>query len=857
MKTFSLFFLLTLICTLGTTPAYADRTAREAEAIQLGRDGHHEESIAILRDLIAENPYDESARSNLVVVLGWAGRHEEALQVGRELDLSVAPVWAIEATARAARDFQDYAYAVEVYRMAVERTDDCLTCELGLALALADQYQAAARKAEAAGEEMEAGLSEAIERIKPLVKQYPNDTEVLFGCGYIYRLRHEHFDALNCYERLLTLLPDESAGRGTYGTSSDSTGSDSTNGSTNDEPSKYDEAFRLKVITLAESGASYLASKEASRRPEALSPADHHRLAVDRAAKAVNWGQLPEGEDDGPYDATDHALALLEDNLETIPETEAEEPLRRRTRFDKVVALKNRLRREESVLEFEQLLADGVKPRPYVIRAAADAYLGLNQPARAKELFASIIDKMPDEEKAHAVKMGLFWALNDNGEHEAARDLIDQIRAEEPAWRTYPGLLWPEPNWRKVEAHRTSIMARAYADRQAYAQERMESLLAAAPFNVGVRESLAAIYSWRGWPLRALEEYELALALEPEHIYSRLGRIGVLRYLGRVKEADRELQILRAQYPEHQQVKQLWDEFKPAWEIYYVSEFGEGGGPDLGQVDSSMTTTIYMPRINLRMKPFVRHLHTYGEFPEGEATYQRLGAGLEVAFTRVTLMAVAETTLEGPGDDDSQPGITFGVDVRLTDHLTAAVNASTNSNSAPLRGRRFGLEGESVDAALAYDWNDLGGARLGFSRLDLNDGNVMTSFSLSAKHRFFNRKRHKLTGELGLWLSESSQPGGPYYSPSKDRSTSATVHWDFLGHINGFRRINHRVSGTYSDYWQEGFGSSPNYIVEYRQTFVLTRELELRYGAIWASRVYDGNREERLAFHMGADWKLR
>ena len=59
----------------------------------------------------------------------------------------------------------------------------------------------------------------------------------------------------------------------------------------------------------------------------------------------------------------------------------------RRLQFDRIVLLRNRVRMQDAVDLSESLLRDGIDVAPYAQAAAADAYLYLRQPEKARDLF--------------------------------------------------------------------------------------------------------------------------------------------------------------------------------------------------------------------------------------------------------------------------------------------------------------------------------------------------------------------------------------------------------------------------------------------------------------------------------------
>jgi len=434
------------------------------------------------------------------------------------------------------------------------------------------------------------------------------------------------------------------------------------------------------------------------------------------------------------------------------------------------------------------------------------------------------------------------WHVPEVGDEE---DPDDAVVAEEPPWRTVPGPAPPKSNPRRLRADVTAALARAFGGRLAEAQQRLEALCAAAPFNTEIRQTLAGVYSWRGWPRRALAEYELALAVHPENVAARVSRAALLQELGRMPEAEEEVADLAAAWPEDVRVQRLAEDWRRrrAWRLSLVGETGSGGGPEIGSSDATTEATLFGPLAG-RVQPFLRHMTASGEYPEGRSSIERLGLGVELVLPGFHLVAGNDRDLADGGSD---AGIFAAFDARLGDRWTGGLRYAASSPRTPLRGRLFGIDARSLDASLGYRPDERRGAALSVSRLRLSDGNLQRSLLLSYDQLLFAHRKLRLSGVGSFYTSSSSAPGGPYYSPERDRSFDAGLVLDVRTFQRRDRVLTHRFSANAGSYWQKGFGSRPTVILRYEQVFDLNADTSLRYGLVGSSRVFDGNREERVA----------
>ncbi|MDZ7789682.1 MAG: poly-beta-1,6 N-acetyl-D-glucosamine export porin PgaA [Xanthomonadales bacterium] len=526
----------------------------------------------------------------------------------------------------------------------------------------------------------------------------------------------------------------------------------------------------------------------------------------------------------------DDALDLL-DAVANHPRADSSDV--RRSRFDRVVALRTRESMEAAVTAWEKLLADGHEPPVYVTVAAADAFLYLREPERAEALYRQVLFDRPDRIDT---KQSLFWALLEQEDFDAAFESIDGL-VEHPD--VAPG------SRQHRDARITAAMGRGYANRLEDAMQRFESIVADHPESAAATRSLANIYRWRGWSRRALELLEPLLEANPESTDNRLLHAALLRDLGRYEEAGSILGKLNEERPEDRHVQRDYANWKTRdrWALWTHGEYGESDGVrEFGSRDQGLRMRLSAPWIGNYLQPYLRSEYSDATFPEGEADYDRVGIGFD--YRRSGHRINLEYHRNRLGEEEA--GFSAAWDLRLDDHWSLATRYESFSTDVPLRARGQGLDGWKAEAAVRWQAHESMGLRLGISRLAISDGNERDSVLASMKHRLHVSAHHTTDGTLDFYAARASQTGGPYYNPEEDASLAYVVQHDWLT----WRRYEHSFTQRFvaggGAYWQKHHGIHAIGLARYEHLWQLSQHWFFHYGVGVASRVYDGDRESRV-----------
>jgi biofilm PGA synthesis protein PgaA len=653
-----------LFCSAAASAGGRAGSQSHQQAVDLARRGQLEASLAIFDSLHQEDPGDAQVLHDYVLVLSWAEKDEQAVSVASRLDLDSSPVYVQEAVARSLRNLKRYDEAARVYRGALKRDPARWQSSLGLALTLVDTGR----------------TDQALVLTTSLADTHPDNVEVQLGAAYVRRVRGEYLDSIQYLDRVLLLDP------------------------------RHQDAFRLRILMITELGAPFLATAESEKWPEALTADDRYRLDGDRLARRINWSELPpKGEAETErFEETDRALAGIEPLLER---TGLEAPgAFLRARFDHLLALRYRVEMEAIIAAWKTFVEEEKKKEEedrvdipfYIHRAVGDAYLYLEQTDEAVQQYRRALLKRPKDSNA---RFSLFYALIEDEHFAEAFEVIDRLAAEEPIWRTRPGLKEPQPNPRRLAAELTAALGRAFADQLEEAERRLALMSAEAPLNTDIRSELAMVYRRRGWPTKALREFELALRIEPELLGARIGRAQTRIDLGQFEEAEKRVYELVERFPEHKHVQRLEKDWKREniWRLFAEGGVGRSTGEQLGTRDRLFDTFIYSPRLGHRFRPYAHFLFSDADFPEGTSRYARFGMGVDHNAHRSRIFGEVHASVVGETD----PGITLGVNWNPDDRWGLGGRYESFSTEVPLRAHLRDIQGYLFRMNLAYRSSDL------------------------------------------------------------------------------------------------------------------------------------------------------
>ncbi|MCC6715449.1 MAG: poly-beta-1,6 N-acetyl-D-glucosamine export porin PgaA [Gammaproteobacteria bacterium] len=783
----------------------------QARAVAEARAGRYEWALSALAQLREHYPQERRYLHDYIEVLGWAGRETEAVALIDQVDLKSAPFPVLETLAKAARNQGRYPQAERVYRAILVRDPAHLQAGIGLAYAVAESGRREA----------------ALRQLAATERHHPQSLEIWFARGYVNEVTAAHADALYWYQRVL------------------------------DRDPAHREATRRRVLTLAKMGAPHLAYDLMQRQPGLYAAEERFTVAADRAAIQTRWGgTTPISRD--PYrrfDDTDRALRYLDD-LHGKPweQLDLASDRDRRLAYDRMAALRDRVRMKEVIEIYERLRAGAVEIPNYALMAAGDAYVYEQQPEVAIDIYRQVLQTDP---KGYNARLALFYAYTEVDDFQHAYAIIDRLSEEEAVWRRHPEGKVVRSNPRKFESEVAATLGRAYADDLVEANDRFDGMYALAPASLDLKQELASVHRRRGWPRRALHEYGQILAEEPDFRLARIGHGAALFDRHRYPEAERILGQLESEFPEDKQVQR----FARTWELYERRELvvetryghtwdtGDGTFSELGNDSIEVDSFLFSRPINYYTRAYLHQHFATADFEEGTGTDHRLSAGVE--YTQPNYLVAAE--VGGGFADSSAPTATVRGTWYRDDHFSVSGVAELSSTEVPLRGIRAGVDGNFAGVSAQYRWHESQAVRVGYGYLDFDDGNERNQVGAVFERRVIQVPHYRMTAFLEGAASANDRDDVIYYSPESDASLGLTLENEWVNYRRYERRFAQRLGLSLGGYWEENYSPDYTWWVSYQHDWDYSEAFRLHYGVVHGRRVFDGDPEYETAIVAGID----
>ncbi|MGW8313395.1 MAG: poly-beta-1,6 N-acetyl-D-glucosamine export porin PgaA [Desulfuromonadales bacterium] len=778
------------------------------QAIALARAGQTQQALDILDALYTANPNDMKVFHDYLTVLCWSGQDARVAVLSTRLSPLAAPGYALEAAAQSARRRGDYIMAESFYRAGLQRFPDDPDFAVGLVLTLVD-----------------AGNTEAaLELVAQLKQKDSLQTDLSLAECYALEARRDYFAALLNYNQILDREPTNR------------------------------EARKRRILTLDRLGASDLAVTLASQEPDLLTRDEWRLIRSNQAAFAVRWGNLPPADETRRFAQTDLALDLLERNRAELETDGQPGPLALRARFDRLVAQHNRYQMAAVVEEYQELVAEGVVIPDYVLSAAADAYLYLQQPEQAEPLYRSILATQPGDLNAG---IGLFYTLIELEEFDAAYQLIDQIDQNQLIWlqTSLPnGRRSIRPNPDKTKTATAAAMARFYGEQNAEAQDRLTVLHEQAPANLDITRELGNVYAARGWPRQAQKTYEMGLRVDHRHKDLQLGLAQSYLERREYRLAEQAINRLYELYPEDVHVSRLQRQWliHNQRELRLAAGYADNSGAVEGTRDKLFEGMLFSQPLDYNYRIFISTRYAFADFPEGDENSWRYGTGVE--YRNPDLEAVAELTYNVDGGREL--GGRLSLLYELDDHWSIPFNLEIFSRDTPLRALKQEITADAVDFGINYKFSELRRASLRAQFMDFSDGNFRRSLAGSLEQRLVTLPKYKLTGIVDLYTSANSKNDTIYFNPERDFSAALTLVNQQRLYRRYDRVFSHRLALTFGNYWQKDYGDDYIAGISYEQIWDIAERFELVYGYSRFRRVYDGDSEHQNDYYTRINWRF-
>ncbi|MBS0308085.1 MAG: poly-beta-1,6 N-acetyl-D-glucosamine export porin PgaA [Proteobacteria bacterium] len=796
----------------GAHAAVVPETEYDA-VIRAARNGETATALDRLRAWHAANPADRRIVFDLVAVLDMAGRYEEALAYRAHIMATDAPPYALKSFAHAARLAQQLPLAEMAYGLLLKKTPADAEAQAGLAYTRMAQGR----------------VQEALTQVRAALPSSPDryrkeHLPLIVALAELHERREEWLQAAAAYQEALRFDPN------------------------------FRYAIRGRVLALANAGLSFLAWRLAERHPEAFNDAEKFRFAHDANARTIRFGQAQIAADTGPkrFTVTDDALL---GNAALAQRTSGQSA----TDFDRLLALRDRMRMQEVVTLYESLSAKKVVLPIYARLAAADAYLWLQQPETARDIYVAALNDSASLDYTTMLdeQIALVYAYVEAEQHDQARALSDKLLTATPQvmHQHERGLEAPNAEYGRVKLIRALLDV--YGDRLEDAEKKLDDLQERAPLNEEIRAAWAGLQSARERPRAALTAFATLRNDNPKSVDAAVGHAELLLTLHQLTQARAEVQALQAAYPEKRSVKNLQEKLKSYDSPFLRVETTAGRGAAIAGADSVYDAALYSAPLDAslgsRYRFFTHLVRASGSDSVTDVTRTRMGVGFDYRDRDFQAEAEVNRTLDG----SATGGIGLALSWDLSDRWQARATLDTNVVDLPAAALSNGIQAKSMKLALNWHPHESRYASGELSAMRFSDGNQRHIGQFLWRERLLSNPKIKLDATLGLSASTNSATNAVYFNPSRDSEAALGLRGEWLLWRRYQRSFRHALSAKWGQYWQEGFGNDALADVHYEQEWRQDDVFEVKYGLGRNFHPYDGAREYRSYVYLNLNWHMR
>lgn len=621
------------------------------------------------------------------------------------------------------------------------------------------------------------------------------------------------------------------------------------------------EALRGRAIATLHMGAPHLALKFAKQHPEVFTQDELLNFHQASAGRSIKWGGVEEkaGVGQQRFQSTEKAL-MQNEVVRTLllQGHEKNSPSSHYADFDRIVALRDRVRMQEAIALYQNLKDRQIKIPAYAVAAVADAYLYQHQPEQARELYLQALElnKQDRDYPNREWQLHLFNAYIDEFDFDAARELIDQLVKDVPPVLN-KGLRGVEVDNELYEEARTNqAYARIHADQYEEGQAFLDKVLETAPFNMGARTAYADLLQLREQPRAAQRQYASVLVDDPTNSSAATGIAETAIALNDSQTAKHHLGTLTQHYPENREVQRVQQLYRLYQQPSLTVTSGWGHSPTGGGIRGTQNwqvdAILHSPLLNQQWRMFIHTFNAEADFSDVTGVRRRLGVGTDYRSPA--------WRISGEVNQDQTRLDNYGVSLNAAwlpdDHWGVDLEFESNSNNIPLQASATGIDMKSLRLGMNYIANESRslGANVAYSWL--TDSNRRLEAGANWQERWWSGPFYKLDTTVGVYASDNSLADAVYFNPRQDLSVEAQISNEWTLWRDYQRSFKNRLVLGAGNYWQKGFASDMACVIRYEHEWNLDPYRTISYGAAYERHPYDGVTNETTSVFLNLTWHL-
>jgi biofilm PGA synthesis protein PgaA len=779
-------------------------------AIELARAGKYDQALAILKQLRAKYPSDVTETMDYIAVSGWAGHDKDATTTYEKIQKSAMPDYVLEAVAHSYRNQHQPKQALDVYRRGLKQDPRNEVFAAGEVRCLDDMGQ----------------YGEGVSRAKAFTAEYGGHLEVLLAGGEAANFDDEAVEALNFYVRADDISP------------------------------RNNEAMRGLIHAEDRAGAPDLAMKNATKHPGLMKADELNAIVGDQDSQLVRWGPLEPENEATRYAATDEAISTLNQHINewSAKNDPSVYPNILRARFDRMIALRDRARWQDVINEYNDLVGQGVEIPAFALEPVGEAYLALRQPEVARDIFLKVLQSEPNDFESRRL---LAYAYLECEQYDEAYATIDKLREDEPQWVYLKGEPERQPNANRAMVELDSGALRSYADELDAADAKITPVVEAAPYDARNRAAAGNIDLMRGWPRKALEQFEIGKSIQDGHDVANETGIAMANLeLQNFEEAENGVNSLMQRFPENPDVQRA----KRELDVHNMAELDAHAGyqfaPSEGDVNNpngqgfDVGAELYSSPIDFNWRLFAGEdfFHEHEPEQEGILDYSRTNAGAEYRNGDVTTSGGVSYNRFDSGE---RVGAFGKGEYTFNDMWSAGIAAELFSADTPLRALNAGVTADNYEVNGKWRGSESESVTFSANAMPFSDGNFRTGQDAEYIRRLYTDDQYQLDFEGNAASQQNSKnEARSYYNPSLDFTALAGLR----GTQNLYRHYetlwDHSLLAMAGVYAQQNYNASPAWTIRYEHRLHYDDTLNAGVGVNYTHQDYDGSAEDAVSLTM-------